>query len=125
VGGGDENVASIVFNQIRFSSLSNVENVHLESSNVTLLNVVDVSQLAVEAQAMAWKPHSCMLGICWGCFVVNNGPPMDLMNLQMLWCIIRRSEQATNDVLIQKCIMRKGLIKYIKVNGITPMITYV
>ncbi len=100
------------------------ENVHLESSNVTLLNVVDVSQLAIEAQAMAWKPHSCM-SICWGFFVVNNGLPMDLMNLQMLWCIISRSEQTTNDVLIQKCIMRKGLIKYIKVNGITPMITYV
>jgi hypothetical protein len=60
--------------------------VHLEFSNVTLLNVIDASQLVVESQAMAWKPHSHMF-ICWGFFVVNDGLLMDLMNLQMLWCI--------------------------------------
>jgi hypothetical protein len=53
VGRVDEDVASTTFNHIRFSSLSNVESVHLESNNVTLLNVADVSQLAVEAQVMA------------------------------------------------------------------------
>jgi hypothetical protein len=67
VGGVDEDVASIAFNHIRFSSLSNVENVHLESSNVTLLNVVDAPQLAAKAQAMAWKTHNHM-SICWGLF---------------------------------------------------------
>ncbi len=36
-----------------------------------------------------------------------------------------RSEQATNNVLAQRFIMRKGSIKYTKANGITPMITHV
>lgn len=43
MGGVDEDVTSIAPNQIKFSSLSNVESVHLESSNVTLLDVADVS----------------------------------------------------------------------------------
>jgi hypothetical protein len=47
VGGVDEDVASIVPNQTKFSSLSNVQSVHLEFGNVTLSNVVNVSQLVV------------------------------------------------------------------------------
>jgi hypothetical protein len=43
VGGVDEDVASIALNQIRSSSLLVVERVHLEFSNVTLLNVTDAS----------------------------------------------------------------------------------
>ncbi len=63
------------------SSLSNLESVHLESSNVALSNVVDVSQLVVvEAQALAWKPHNHM-STCRGFFVMNDGLPMDLVNL--------------------------------------------
>jgi hypothetical protein len=81
MGGVNEDVTSIALDEIRSSSLSNVESVHLESCNVTLLDVVDVSQLVViKAQAMAWKPHNCM-SICWGFFVMNNGLPMDLVNL--------------------------------------------
>jgi hypothetical protein len=68
MGGVDEDVTSIAPNQIRSSSLSNVENVHLEPSNVTLSNVVDVSQIVVvETQVLAWKPHNRM-SICWGFF---------------------------------------------------------
>jgi hypothetical protein len=47
VGGVDEDVASIVPNQTKFSSLSNIRSVHLEFGNVTLSNVVNVSQLVV------------------------------------------------------------------------------
>ncbi len=47
MGGVDEDVASIVPNQTKFSSLSNVQSVHLEFGNVTLSNVVNVSQLVV------------------------------------------------------------------------------
>ncbi len=47
VGIVDENLASTTSNQIKSSSVSNVENVHLEFRNVTLLDVVNVSQLAV------------------------------------------------------------------------------
>ncbi len=56
---------------------------------------------------------------------MNDGLPMDLMNLQMSWCIICRFKQPTNNVLVQKCIKCKGLIKYIKVHGSDPMTTYV
>jgi hypothetical protein len=78
MGGVDEDVTSISPSQIKFSSFSNVENVHLEFSNVTLLDVIDVSQLVVvEAQALAWKPHNRM-SICWGFFVMNDGLPMNL-----------------------------------------------
>jgi hypothetical protein len=39
---------------------------------------------------------------------------MNLVKLQMLWCIIP-------DVLMQKSIIDKGLSKYFKVNGIIPL----
>jgi len=80
--------------------------------------------LCVEAQAVAWKPYSCMF-VCWGFFVVNDGLPMGLVNLQILWCIICRYEEATNNVLVQRSILHKGLIKYNKVNRITAMNTHV
>lgn len=43
VGGGDEDVALIALNQIKSSSFSNVESVHLKFGNVTVSDVVDVS----------------------------------------------------------------------------------
>jgi hypothetical protein len=73
---------------------------------------------------MAWNSYSCM-SIYWGLFALNNGLHVDLVNLQMLQCIICRLEQSTKDVLVQICILHKGLIAYNKVNGITPMITHV
>jgi hypothetical protein len=84
---------------------------------------VDVSQLdVVKAQVVAWRPHSCIF-ICWGFFVVRNGLPMDLVKLQVLHCINCRSEQASNEVLVQKSIICKGLIKYNKINDIIPIIS--
>ncbi len=84
---------SIALNQIIFSSFSNVENVHLEFGNVTLLNVVDVSQLTIiKTQAMVRKLHNYM-SICWGFFVMNNGLLVNLVNLQnLLHYIICRSK---------------------------------
>jgi hypothetical protein len=63
--------------------------------------------------------------ICWGFFVMNNGLHVDLVNLQMLQCIICRLEQAIKDVLVQIFTLHKGLITYNKVNGITSMTTHV
>jgi hypothetical protein len=45
-GNVGENVTSTTLNQIKSSSLLDVENVHLEYINVTLLNVANVLQLA-------------------------------------------------------------------------------
>ncbi len=59
---------------------------------MTLLDVVDVSQLTIiKAQAMVWKLHNYMF-ICWGFFVMKNGLLVNLVNLQnLLHCIICRS----------------------------------
>ncbi len=83
VGSVGEDATLTTHYQIKSSSLLNVENVHLEFSNVTLLNVVNVLQLAViEPQVLVWKPHSHM-SICWDFFVMNDGLPMDLVNPKM------------------------------------------
>jgi hypothetical protein len=47
------------------SSISDVENVHLQVPNIS---DVDVSQLVViEAQVVSWRPHNHLF-ICWGFF---------------------------------------------------------
>jgi hypothetical protein len=51
------------------SSILNVENVHLQTPN---MSNDDISQLVIKAQAMAWRPHSYLL-ICWGFFIINDG----------------------------------------------------
>jgi hypothetical protein len=97
--------------------------VHLEFGT-TLLHV-DVSQL-VAIKHKLWLGHltpACLY--VGGFFVVNNGLPVDLVNTQMLWCIICRFEQTFNDVLVQKSTMFKGLIKYNKINWMTPMTIHV
>ncbi len=108
------------------SSFSNVENVRVPN-----MSNIDVSQLDVlKAQVVAWRPHSCMF-ICWGFFVIHNGLLMELVKSQVLQCISCRSEQVCNDVLVSNdvlahiSILCKGLIKYNKINGITPIITHV
>jgi hypothetical protein len=62
-----------------------------------------------------------MLGI----FSVNDGLLVDLMKPQVLWCIIYKYEQTSNDVVAQRFTLYKGLIKYNMVNGITPMTIHV
>jgi hypothetical protein len=56
---------------------------------------------------------------------VNDDLHVDLENLQMLQCIICISEKMANYVLSQSFVLRKGLIKYNKINGIIPMKTHV
>jgi hypothetical protein len=91
-----------------------------------VIAIVEVVQLvAIKAQVALWKPrhHS---SICWVFFVVNDNLLVDIVNPQMLICIICRSEQANDNVLIKSCyIIRKGLIKYNKCNGVTPMKTHI
>jgi hypothetical protein len=50
---------------------------------------------------------------------------MHLVKLQVLQCITCEFEHASNDVLVQGSTLCKGLIKYNKTNGSTPMITHV
>jgi hypothetical protein len=62
---------------------------HVQARN---MSHVDVSQLVVKAQVVAWRPY-IQLFICWGFFVINDGLPMDLVKSQVLWCIIYKSKQ--------------------------------
>jgi hypothetical protein len=52
---------------------------------------------------------------------VNDDLLMDLENPQMLLCIICRLGKTSSTILSQSFVFRKGLIKYNKINGITPM----
>jgi hypothetical protein len=60
-----------------------------------------------------------------GFLVVNDNFPMDLEKPQMLRCIICRIEQSSVLDLCQYSTLQKNLIKYGKINGITPMKTHV
>jgi hypothetical protein len=61
----------------------------------------------------------------WGFSTVNDNLLVDLKKPQMLRCIICRTKQADAFDLCQRFILQKGLIKYVKINGITPMKTHV
>lgn len=98
---------------------SNVENIavgNLAFGHVAIVIVV-VQFATIKAQVALWKLHHNS-SICWGFFVVNDNVLIDIVNPQMLRCIICRSEQANENVLIESCyILRKWLIKYNKCNG--------
>jgi hypothetical protein len=48
-----------------FSSISDVENVHLQNPN--MLDVDILQLIVIETQDVPWKHHSCTF-ICWGFF---------------------------------------------------------
>jgi hypothetical protein len=75
-------------------------------------------------QVIAWKPHS-PTSLCWGFFAINDNLPVDLKKLQLLRCIIYKIKQASAFDLCQCFTLQKGLIKYEKINKITPMRTHV
>lgn len=81
------------------SILSDVENVHLQTSNIL---DVDVSQLLNgETKITTWIPHNHMF-INLGFLGINNMLPMDFVKLQVLQCIICRCKSKSDDVLIQR-----------------------
>jgi len=95
----------------------------LTSNNVVA--IIKVVQLVViKVQATLWKPHHCSF-VCWG-FFLNNNLHVDIMNPQMLRCIIYKFEQANENVLTKSCyILKKGFIKYNKCNGVIPIKTHI
>ncbi len=117
------NVNTIPF---RFHNFSNVESVHQQQCDNDLSIAFDEVYLqAMEQQALLWKPHN-RTSICWSLFTVNENLLVNLLNPQMLKCIICWSQQASGNVLNNfSFIVKKGLIKYGKFNDITPMRTHV
>jgi hypothetical protein len=53
---------------------------------------------------------------------MNDDLLVDFENLQMLQCIVYRSEKAIGIFLSQSFILKMELIKYNKINGITPIL---
>lgn len=60
-----------------------------------------------------------------GFFVINNNLSIDLVNPKMLRCIIFKSKQVVANILNKGFSLCKGLIKYNKANGVTPIKTHV
>ncbi len=56
---------------------------------------------------------------------MNDDLNVDFENLQMLRCIVCILEKVASNFLSQSFVLRKGLIKYNKINGISPMTTHV
>jgi hypothetical protein len=89
------------------TSFLNMKNVCLKIGK-SLEN--DVLQLVIiEVQAVFWKPHHWN-SICWDFFPMNDDLLVDFENLQMLQCIVYRSEKAIRNFLFQSFMLKKGLI---------------
>ncbi len=52
---------------------------------------------------------------------MNDDLPLDFEILQMLCCIVYKLQKTLGIVLSQISILKRGLIKYNKINGIIPM----
>ncbi len=83
-------------------------------------------------QFSSYKSSNCILETTplklylLGFFVENDDLHVDLENPQMLQCIIYKSESNfPSNFLSQSFILKKSLIEYNKINGITPMKTHV
>jgi hypothetical protein len=101
VGRINDDIPSIAPIQMWSLILSDVENVHLQTSNI--LNV-DVSQLLNgKAKLTPWIPHNHMF-IYLGFLAINNMLPVDFVKSQVLQCIICRCKSKSGDVLIQRSI---------------------
>jgi hypothetical protein len=109
----------VVSNPVAIVTTSNFTIVTSNFAKVQMQQMV-----AIQSQAITWKPNS-RTSLCWGFFVVNDNLLVDLEKLQMLQCIICKIKQVGVLDLCQHSNLRKGLIKYGKINGITPMRTHV
>jgi hypothetical protein len=116
VGGVDE--PYLCEDVVPNTSFSNMENVCLETT-ISLEDEV-FWFVVIEVQVVFWKPHH-RNSICWSLFVLNDGLHVDLEILQMLQCIVCISKNVVGNVLSQSFVLKKGLIKYNKINGIIPM----
>jgi hypothetical protein len=87
---------------------SNVGSIHLQCDDDLLKND-EFHLVIIETQIKKWKNEG-------GFFVVNDNMFVDLVNPQMLRCIICMFHQVINNILNQNYIFCKGLIKYSKTN---------
>jgi hypothetical protein len=70
---------------------------------------------------MFWKPHG-RNALCWAFYVVNDNTQVDDKVLQVMHYMICHNEYVP---FIAKTNLRKGVISYLKTNGITSFIKYV
>ncbi len=85
---GQVNNIALDMNIVPFHSLSNLENVHYQCYNdVSMFDEVHLQ--AMELQTLLYlESHNIRTFICWSFFVVNDNPHVNLMNPQMLQCVM-------------------------------------
>lgn len=86
------------------TSSSNMENVCLKIGHLLENKVLQLASM--EIQVIFWKPHH-RNSISWGFFVMNDDFPMDLENLQMLQCIVYKSNKTSSNVMSQNVFFGK------------------
>lgn len=128
VGGIDENIPST--SPIHMLSVSVHMHLHLSQMLKVCICKLPTCQMMMFHSLLLQK-HKLWFGnlttayqYAGGFFIVNGGLPMDLVKPEVLQCKMCRSEQASNDVLAQRSTLCKGLIKFNKVNDITPNCTF-
>ncbi len=79
----------------------------MAADNVVIIQVVHLA--IIKTQVVSWKLHHHS-SIFLGFLTINNILLINIVNLQMLKCIIYRFEHINNNVLTKSCyILRKGL----------------
>ncbi len=67
-------------------------------------------------QRKSQKPHG-KTSLCWSFYFVNDNAKIDLVNTQIMYCILCYQNLVIG--IDPKTKMKKGLISYYKTNGIT------
>jgi len=102
------------------SNNSNVES--MATSNVAIVEVVHL--VVIKVKIALWKPHHHSSIYC-DFFVVNDNQLIDIVNPSRCWDTLSKFEQASENILSKSCfIIRRGLTKYNKYNGVMPMKTH-
>ncbi len=70
----------------------------------------------LHAQRKIWKPHG-RTSLCWNFYCVNNNAEVDLINTQIMRCILCYKNLVIG--INPRTQVRKRLISYHKTNGTT------
>jgi hypothetical protein len=72
----------------------------------------------LHAQKQIWKPHG-RTSLCWSFYCVNDNVKVDLVNTQIMCCILCYQNLAIG--INPRIQAKKGLISYYKTIGITSL----
>jgi hypothetical protein len=93
---------------VKIETNMNLENGKEEEMKINLKKI--------HAQRKCWQPHG-RLYLCWSFYYVNDDTEIDLENTQIMHYILCYQEPIIG--INSRIQVRKGLIFYYKINGIT------